>query len=133
MRTEPVRCPELVARAAKEPGVGADAAALHLQLATPAAPTDRNVRRWNGWSTKRHAEVRAELLATGAGVEAKRAPAGRTLFLPEEWTELKAPHRPPESAELAAHDRTATCPSPQGLCFFPPGGGPGLFYGRTWV
>ncbi|MGW3497372.1 hypothetical protein [Streptomyces sp. NPDC001020] len=96
-------CPELVARAAKELGVGADAAALHLQLATLAAPTDRNVRRWNGWSTKRHAEVRAELLGTGAVVEAKRARAGRTLFLPGEWTELKAPHLPLEAAKLTPH------------------------------
>ncbi|MER5963441.1 hypothetical protein [Streptomyces sp. NPDC002057] len=96
-------CPELVARAAQELGVGADAAALYLQLAALAAPTDRNVRRWNGWTSKRHAEVRAELLATGAVLEAKRARAGRTLFLPGEWTELKAPHLPLEKVKLASH------------------------------
>ncbi|MCJ1676374.1 hypothetical protein MTF65_03200 [Streptomyces sp. APSN-46.1] len=96
-------CPELVARAATELGVGADAAALYLQVATLAAPTDRNVRRWNGWSTKRHAEVRAELLGTGAVVEAKRARAGRTVFLPGEWTELKAPHLPLETVKLATY------------------------------
>ncbi|MFD3536352.1 hypothetical protein [Streptomyces sp. NPDC058664] len=96
-------CPELVTRAAEELGVGPDAAALYLQLATLAAPTDRNVRRWNGWTTKRHAEVRAELLTTGAVSEAKRARAGRTLFLPGEWTELKAPHLPLETVKLASH------------------------------
>ncbi|MEV4429906.1 hypothetical protein AB0K23_31995 [Streptomyces sp. NPDC049602] len=96
-------CPELVARVAAKLGAGADAAALYLQLATLAAPTDRNVRRWNGWSTKRHAEVRAELLATGAVLEAKRARAGRTLFLPGDWTELKAPHLPLETVKLASH------------------------------
>ncbi|WP_242645968.1 hypothetical protein [Streptomyces triculaminicus] len=96
-------CPELVTRVAKQLGVGADAAALYLQVATLATPTDRNVRRWNGWSTKRHAEVRAEMLATGAVVEAKRARAGRTLFLPGEWTELKAPHLPLETVKLASH------------------------------
>ncbi|MER7539251.1 hypothetical protein ABTX77_31380 [Streptomyces sp. NPDC097704] len=96
-------CPELVARAAEKLGVGEDAAALYLQLATLAAPTDRNVRRWNGWSTKRHAEVRAELLATGAVLEAKRARAGRTLFLPGDWTELKAPHLPLETVKLTSH------------------------------
>ncbi|MER5309391.1 hypothetical protein ABT034_16565 [Streptomyces sp. NPDC002773] len=96
-------CPELVARAAEELGVGPDAAALYLQLATLAAPTDRNVRRWNGWTTKRHAEVRAELLTSGAVIEAKRARAGRTLFLPGEWTELKAPHLPLETVKLASH------------------------------
>ncbi|MEU9374248.1 hypothetical protein AB0D94_10805 [Streptomyces sp. NPDC048255] len=96
-------CPELVTRVAQELGVGADAAALYLQLATLAAPTDRAVRRWNGWSPKRHTQVRAELLATGAVVEAKRARAGRTVFLPGEWTELKAPHLPLETAKLASH------------------------------
>ncbi|MFE3284686.1 hypothetical protein ACFXJJ_16395, partial [Streptomyces sp. NPDC059233] len=75
----------------------------YLQLATLAAPTDRNVRRWNGWSAKRHAEVRAELLATGAVLEAKRARAGRSLFLPGEWTELKAPHLPLETVKLESH------------------------------
>ncbi|MFD9726069.1 hypothetical protein [Streptomyces sp. NPDC059072] len=96
-------CPELVARVAAGLGTGTDAAALYLQLATLAAPTDRNVRRWNGWSAKRHAEVRAELLATGAVLEAKRARAGRSLFLPGEWTELKAPHLPLETVKLESH------------------------------
>lgn len=96
-------CPELVARVAEALGVGGDAAALYLQLAALAAPTDRNVRRWNGWSTRRHAEVRAELLATGAVLEAKRARAGRTLFLPGGWTELKAPHLPLETVKLTTH------------------------------
>ncbi|MFD3696873.1 hypothetical protein ACFWUZ_12095 [Streptomyces sp. NPDC058646] len=96
-------CPELVERAARELGAGPDAAALYLQLATLAEPTDRNVRRWNGWSAKRHAEVRRELLGTGAVLEAKRARAGRTLFLPGDWTELKAPHLPLETAKLATH------------------------------
>ncbi|MEV0413488.1 hypothetical protein AB0I68_22460 [Streptomyces sp. NPDC050448] len=96
-------CPELVARAAQGLGVGPDAAALYLQLATLAAPTDRNVRRWNGWSARQHGQARTELLGTGAVVEAKRARAGRTLFLPGEWTELKAPHLPLETAKLATH------------------------------
>ncbi|MFI7357866.1 hypothetical protein ACIBTP_28580 [Streptomyces avidinii] len=96
-------CPELVARVAEQLGAGADAAALYLQVATLAAPTDRNVRRWNGWSAKRHTEVREELLATGAVVEAKRARAGRTVFLPGEWTELKAPNLPLETVKLASH------------------------------
>ncbi|MFD7324437.1 hypothetical protein ACFV9D_25645 [Streptomyces sp. NPDC059875] len=96
-------CPELTTRVAGQLGVDADAAALYLQVATLAAPTDRNVRRWNGRSTKRHAEVRAELLATGAVVEAKRARAGRTVFLPGEWTELKAPHLPLETVKLATY------------------------------
>lgn len=82
--------------------MGADAAALYLQPTAPAAPIDRNVRRWNGWTTKHHAEVRAELLGTGAVVEAKRARAVRNLFLPGEWTGLKAPHLPLKIAKLAS-------------------------------
>ncbi|MFB6622915.1 hypothetical protein ACFCWD_29960 [Streptomyces sp. NPDC056374] len=96
-------CPELVAEVAGELGAGTDAAALYLQIAALAAPTDRNVRRWNGWTTKRHAAVRAELLATGAVLEAKRARAGRTLFLPGDWTELESPHLPLEKVKLASH------------------------------
>ncbi|MGW8763396.1 hypothetical protein ACWGN5_12945 [Streptomyces sp. NPDC055815] len=96
-------CPELVTEVAGKLGAGEGAAALYLQLATLAAPTDRNVRRWNGWSTKRHTEVRAELLATGAVLEAKRARAGRTLFVPGDWKELKAPHLPLETAKLKTH------------------------------
>ncbi|MCT9093263.1 hypothetical protein N4G70_31015 [Streptomyces sp. ASQP_92] len=96
-------CPELVADVARELGIGVDAAALYLQLATLAAPTDRNVRRWNGWSAKHHTQVGAELLGTGRVVEAKRARAGRGLFLPGEWTELKAPHLPLETVKLATH------------------------------
>ncbi|MFE1412834.1 hypothetical protein ACFW6F_18790 [Streptomyces sp. NPDC058746] len=96
-------CPELVTRVAAELGTGADAAALYLQIATLAAPTDRNVRRWNGWTAKRHTQVGAELLATGAVLEAKRARAGRSLFLPGEWTELKAPHLPLETVKLQSH------------------------------
>ncbi|MFB6810886.1 hypothetical protein [Streptomyces sp. NPDC056387] len=96
-------CPELVGQVARELGVGADAAALYLQLATLAAPTDRNVRRWNGWSAGQHTKARTELLGTGRVVEAKRARAGRTLFLPGEWTELKAPHLPLETVKLAPH------------------------------
>ncbi|MFE5772555.1 hypothetical protein ACFQ7O_29820 [Streptomyces sp. NPDC056485] len=96
-------CPELLAGVAERLGAGADAAALYLQLAALAAPTDRNVRRWNGWSPKRLAAARTELLGTGRVVEAKRARAGRTLFLPGEWTELGSPHLPVEAAKLAAH------------------------------
>ncbi|MBV6700368.1 hypothetical protein [Kitasatospora aureofaciens] len=96
-------CPDLVARAAGRLAVGPDAAALYLQLATLAAPTDRNIRRWNYWTTKQHAAARTELLATGAVTEAKRPRAGRTLFLPGEWTDLKAPHLPLETAKLPTH------------------------------
>ncbi|MFE2411402.1 hypothetical protein ACFXDE_23945 [Kitasatospora sp. NPDC059408] len=96
-------CPDLVAHAARHLDVGPDAAALYLQLATLAAPTDRNVRRWNAWTAKQHTAARTELLATGTVTEAKRPRAGRTLFLPGEWTDLKSPHLPLETPKLATH------------------------------
>ncbi|MEU9113734.1 hypothetical protein AB0D04_18625 [Streptomyces sp. NPDC048483] len=100
--------PELVDEVAGTLGVGRDAAALHLQLLTLARPTDRNVRRWNGWTPARHRTVQAELAATGAVVTEKRSRAGRTAFLPGGWTDLKAPHLPLETAKLAAYLSTAT-------------------------
>ncbi|MFD3871505.1 hypothetical protein [Streptomyces sp. NPDC058623] len=99
--------PDLVARAARTLGTGADAAALYLQLLALARPTDRNVRRWNGWTAARHKAAQAELVATGAVETAKRARAGRTVFLPGRWTDLKAPHLPLETAKLADHRASA--------------------------
>lgn len=95
--------PGLVAEAAGALGVGADAAALYLQLLALARPTDRNVRRWNGWSAARHRAAQAELVAAGAVETGRRARAGRTAFVPGPWTEVKAPELPLETAKLAAH------------------------------
>ncbi|MFK0013458.1 hypothetical protein [Streptomyces sp. NPDC091027] len=95
--------PELVTEVSAALGVGADAAALYLQLLALARPTDRNVRRWNGWTPARHKAAQAALEAAGAVETGRRARAGRTAFVPGPWTELKAPHLPLETAKLAAH------------------------------
>ncbi|MBD0741064.1 hypothetical protein [Streptomyces sp. CBMA152] len=95
--------PDLVAEAARSLGVGADAAALYLQLLALARPTDKNVRRWNGWSAARHKAAQAELVAAGVVESDKRARAGRTAFLPGPWTEVNAPDLPLEEAKAAAH------------------------------
>ncbi|MCB5181566.1 hypothetical protein [Streptomyces antimicrobicus] len=95
--------PELVAEVAEALGTGADAAALYLQLLTLARPTDKNVRRWNGWSADRHKAAQAELVATGAVLGGRRPRAGRTAFVPGEWTDLKAPHLPLEQPKLTTH------------------------------
>ncbi|MDA2812108.1 hypothetical protein O4J56_15800 [Nocardiopsis sp. RSe5-2] len=92
--------PSLVAEVADELGSGPDAAALYLQLLALARPTDKNVRRWNGWTAARLKQAREELAALGAIVEEKRPRAGRTAFLPGPWTELKAPELPLETAKL---------------------------------
>ncbi|MBV7698350.1 hypothetical protein [Streptomyces sp. TRM70350] len=88
--------PDLVTEVAQAHGLGADAAALYLQLLALPDPTDRNCARWTGWKPARMKKARAELAATGLVVEAKRARAGRTLFLPCGWLDLKSPALPVE-------------------------------------
>ncbi|CAL9349815.1 hypothetical protein SUDANB176_00450 [Streptomyces sp. enrichment culture] len=88
--------PDLVAEVAEAHGLGEDAAALYLQLLALPDPTDRNCARWTGWKPARMKKARAELAATGLVVEAKRARAGRTLFLPCGWLDLKSPALPVE-------------------------------------
>ncbi|MFF4813985.1 hypothetical protein ACFY2K_05315 [Kitasatospora sp. NPDC001309] len=89
--------PELVAEAARTHGLGEDAAALYLQLLALPDPTDRNAARWTGWKPARLKRARAELAAGALVLEAKRARAGRSLFLPGGWQEAKAPALPVET------------------------------------
>ncbi|MGW1884848.1 hypothetical protein [Streptomyces sp. NPDC001970] len=93
--------PELVAEAAGRFGLTEDAAALHLMLLALPDPTDRNVAEWTGWKPARLKKARAELAATDLVVEAKRARAGRTLYLPGGWVEQKTPRLPAESWKTA--------------------------------
>ncbi|RNL82447.1 hypothetical protein [Halostreptopolyspora alba] len=95
--------PDLVDTAAGELGVGADAAALYLQLLTLARPTDRNVRTWNGWTAARHKAARAELLDRGLVIQDNRSRAGRSVFPPGGWTVLKTPELPLETVKLDTH------------------------------
>jgi len=89
-------CPALVAEVAAALGTGPDAAALYLQLLALPDPTDRNVAAWTGWPPTRLKAARGQLAGTDLVVEAKRARAGRTLFLPGGWLALKAPYLPLE-------------------------------------
>ncbi|MEU6888957.1 hypothetical protein ABZ918_27820 [Streptomyces viridosporus] len=91
-----VSVPGLVAEVAEAHGLGEDAAALYLQLLALPDPTDRNCARWTGWKPARTKKARTELAATGLVVEAKRTRAGRTLFLPCGWLDLKSPALPVE-------------------------------------
>ncbi|WP_405484128.1 hypothetical protein [Nocardia sp. NBC_00511] len=77
--------PELVAEVAAELEITADAAVLYLQLATLIAPTDRNIRTWNGWRPARHRAAENELLARRLVIPDKRGRAGRSVFLPGTW------------------------------------------------
>ncbi|MFJ9839678.1 hypothetical protein ACIRYZ_04285 [Kitasatospora sp. NPDC101155] len=96
--------PELVAEAARTHGLGEDAAALYLQLLALPDPTDRNTARWTGWKPARLKRARAELAAGALVLEAKRARAGRSLFLPGGWQEAKAPALPVETWKAALYE-----------------------------
>ncbi len=89
--------PDLVDTVAAELNLGHDAATLYLQLLALPDPTDRNVATWTGWKKARLTAARAELVARETLVtEAKRARAGRSLFLPGGWLALKTPFLPVE-------------------------------------
>ncbi|MFF0203340.1 hypothetical protein [Streptomyces sp. NPDC005017] len=108
-----VASPALVAEVSSVHGLGEDAAALYLQLLALPDPTDRNCARWTGWRPARLKKARAELAATALVVEAKRARAGRTLFLPCGWRDLKGAALPVETWKeglYPVHDRLRTVP-----------------------
>ena len=92
--------PDLVGAVAKEHGLNEDAAALYLMLLTLPDPTDRNVARWTGWRPARLKAAQAELAGSELVVQATRARAGRSLFLPGGWNELRSPHLPLEQWKL---------------------------------
>jgi hypothetical protein len=92
--------PDLVAEVAARHGLGADAATLYLQLLALPDPTDANVTRWNGWTAARRKAAVAELAGTDLVLTAKRARAGRSLFLPGGWLGLSAPLVPLEEWKL---------------------------------
>ncbi|MBW4718320.1 hypothetical protein KZQ38_14145 [Saccharothrix sp. SC076] len=87
----------LVAEVAERCGLVEDAAVLYLQLLALPDPTDANVARWTGWKPARLRKARAALAETDLVLTAKRARAGRSLFLPGGWLALSAPHVPLES------------------------------------
>ncbi|MGW3651225.1 DNA-binding protein [Streptomyces sp. NPDC000878] len=101
--------PGLVGEAAKEYGIGEDAAVLYLMLLAMPDPTDRNTARWTGWPQHRGGAARlkaarAELAATDLVVEATRTRAGRSLFLPGGWVDHRAPHHPLEQWKSPLYD-----------------------------
>ncbi|MFI6014492.1 DNA-binding protein [Streptomyces sp. NPDC051243] len=99
--------PELVTEAAKEYGIGEDAAALYLMLLAMPDPTDRNTSRWTGWKPARLKAARAELAATDLVVGGSRSRAGRSLFLPGGWEALPSPRLPLEQWKLPLYGELA--------------------------
>ncbi|MFB8166892.1 hypothetical protein ACFC60_02935 [Kitasatospora purpeofusca] len=93
--------PDVVAACASALDLPADAAALYLMLLALPDPTDRQVRHWTGWTPATLKAAQQRLCAAGLVVTARRPRAGRTLFLPGPWLDLKAPRLPVETAKLA--------------------------------
>ena len=90
----------IVQQVAKHHKVDEDAAVLYLQLLALHDPTTANIKAWNGWTPARIKKAGRVLAAADLVLEAKRARAGRNLFLPGGWEALKAPHLPMESWKL---------------------------------
>ncbi|MEZ0088930.1 hypothetical protein [Streptacidiphilus sp. EB129] len=99
--------PALVAEVSRACGLGEDAAALYLQLLALPDPTDRNSARWTGWTPARLKRARAELAATDLVLEARRARAGRGLFLPGGWQETRSPGLPVENWKAGLYELPA--------------------------
>ena len=76
------------------------AAILYAQLLALPDPTSANVCKWNGWKGADYQATAKELVDHKLVLEATRARAGRSLFLPGEWLDLKAPWLPIESWKL---------------------------------
>ena len=102
-----VSVPALVAEVATRLGLTEDAAVLYLQLLALPDPTDANVARWTGWKPARLRQARAALAGTDLVLTAKRARAGRSLFLPGGWLALSAPHLPLEMWKAPMFEYTA--------------------------
>jgi hypothetical protein len=92
--------PGVVAEIGKKYKLAEEAAMLYAQLLALPDPTTSNVRLWNDWKPAQMKKAAAELIDKTLVLEAKRARAGRTLFLPGEWMELKTPWLPIESWKL---------------------------------
>jgi hypothetical protein len=96
--------PELVAAVRTHLGLEEDPATLYLQLLTLLEPTDRNIKLWNGWTPARHKKAVAVLAERGLVLAAKRARAGRGVFLPGGWAEANSPDLPLETWKLRLYD-----------------------------
>jgi hypothetical protein len=99
-------CPELVKEVETALSLEEDAAILYLQVLALHEPTSKNLPRWNVWTPARLKKASAALIQNGLVVEGTRARAGRGIFLPGHWVELKAPNLPLEAWKLPLYGIT---------------------------
>jgi hypothetical protein len=83
-----------------------DAATLYLQTLALLEPSKSNVLTWNGWTSARYEKAAKALVQRELALTAKRARAGRSVFLPGGWEALKAPHPPFESWKAPLYETT---------------------------
>jgi hypothetical protein len=93
--------PDVVKDIRKKHKLGDEAAALYAQLLALPDPTSANIGTWNEWGPAQLKKAAAELVGRKLVLEAARARAGRSIFLPGEWLDLKAPWLPIETWKLA--------------------------------
>jgi len=99
--TNPIlSAPDVVAKIAQQHQLSTEAAAYYLQLLALPDPTDKNVQLWNGWNSATLKKLISELLGKNLVLEASRTRAGRKVFLPGGWEDLKAPHLPLETWKI---------------------------------
>jgi len=94
-----------------------DAGVLYAQLLALPDTTTANLRQWNDWSAARVKKAAVVLTEKDLVLEAKRSRAGRDIFLPGEWIELKSPWLPIEAwkiSHLLEQDLEITEPYPFG-------------------
>jgi hypothetical protein len=123
--------PDLNGDVRAEYELSADAAALYLMLLAMPDPTDQNVIGWTGWNSRRLAAASAELTSTDLVIQASRPRAGRSLFLPGNWTVLPEPHWPLEQWKLPLFDDLITDNTPTFYTIVPTMPAASL-YKRAW-
>ncbi len=98
-----VSAPDTVAQAVTSLGVSEEAAALFLQYLALPDPTNPRVQKWNGWTPAKRTKAGAELEKAKLVVRAKRARAGRELFLDGGWVTLTGSNLPVEAWKTALY------------------------------
>lgn len=109
--------PEVVAEIQMKNKLTAEAAVLYTQLLALPDPSTANLRTWNDWKPAQVKKASAELIKQELVMEAKRARAGRNIFLPGHWTEQKTPWLPLETwkiEHLTEMDLEVPVPFPAG-------------------
>jgi hypothetical protein len=108
---------DVVKEIRKKHKLGDEAAALYAQLLALPDPTSANINQWNKWTAAQAKKAAAELVSRKLVLEASRARSGRSIFLPGEWSDLKAPWLPIETwklGHLVEYDMDPKEPCPAG-------------------